>query len=254
MIELEGKVSWQYGKSEPTSPDAALVESIRMLKGRITDWTDIFYHMAAMLGKETQLQFSTEGSHFHTKWAGLAKSTIERRLRDQGAGTFGPSHPILERTAALKDSFIVGDTNNWMETTPDMMEWGSRLGYSIVHETGGGDGFAGDAIDDVLNNLTNILSTVGWSKATDILKGASNKWSMPARPILVMTDTLKRKVKKAFTKAIWEAGQKAHFKTAIEEDGGGAAGAADILASALSASEDADPADIGEDIINKEEY
>ena len=67
-------------------------------------------------------QFDTEGAAGDTPWVALAPATEEIRKRKG----FGPSHPILEQTGDLRDSFRASGAGHIEEFGPDSGMWGSR--------------------------------------------------------------------------------------------------------------------------------
>lgn len=224
MFNVHASVSWQYGNYQPASdPNAALDVSVRMMQGLVTDWSPTFRKIATkVLEPEVQKQFKREGRNFGPGWEELADATVKRR---------GSDHPILDETGEMRNSFTQGDSNQIEIITPDTMDWGSSLPRSLFHQTGTGGGYRSD------------LTAVPLKRLGVMLRGMFGGRSMPARPIIEMTDTLERKIKRQFTRDVWYEGKAAHFAMTDEdgamgggeEDLGGASEALGDLGEALGA-------------------
>jgi hypothetical protein len=226
VFKVVGSVSWQYGGYAPgTDPNAALDLSLRMLKGRLSDFTDTLREVATQVFEpEVEAQFRSEGGRFGTPWQELSPLTVRRR-KQKGLGP----HPILIESGALIGSFLEADPNHFQMITPTTLQWGSSLPRSLFHQTGTRFRFRADLRQKGWGASTNFLA-----KLTTKLEAGGYVGSMPARPIFAMTESMTRKVKSVFTQAIYKAGQDAHFRTRGWEGISGAAGTLDAFGAGIS--------------------
>lgn len=193
---------------------AALNESFRNAKDAITDWSGPFGQvMDTVFEPEIAKQFDSEGERLLDEpWVPLAESTQASRKK-KGVD---PDHPILEVTGLLKRSFEKDNSLNVREIAPTEAAWGSAVPYSLFHQTGTQKGLrAGLRRGSSLTRLGEFahISVLPFNQIMD-----SFGEGMPARQIIVMDEPLGVKVKKVFTKSVYDALRSAHFKTLADEE------------------------------------
>ena len=114
----------------PLPGNALFLARLNQIKRRAVDMTPAMAIIMKSLELAEAHRFAAEGPD----WEPLAPSTVAYR---QSHG-FGPAHPILERTGALKDSFT-GFGDGTSIASAGFMEVSSHVDYAIYHQDGMGN-------------------------------------------------------------------------------------------------------------------
>lgn len=127
MLELRFDLSWNYQgrKGKETLFHTAIGNFLTAMK----DWSPALRSMIEeVLEPSVDERFNSSGLG---EWAPLAPNTVKRK----------GSTEILFTSGRLKSSFTSGSGDNVSDVTRSSLRWGSRLPYSLFHQTGTRSGF-----------------------------------------------------------------------------------------------------------------
>ena len=186
---LDFRLKWQYeGKTGEikAGQESLFHRAFVNLRHEMMDWSPAFEIIAEdVLTPFVEQQFEKEGAAGGMRWADLAPATLEAREY--------PGRTILYQTGALLRSFVEKGGEHEETITPKKLIWGSRVPYSLFHQTGTGKGF---------------------QQASGVPTGPGTGRGMPMRKILSFTDQLKHKMGRTMSGRIAQVARQIGFRVA----------------------------------------
>lgn len=186
---LDFRLKWEYqGKSGEikAGQESLFHRAFVNLRHDLMDWSPAFEIIAEdILTPFVSEQFVDQGAPGGVTWQKLVASTVDRRG--------GSDYPILINSGALLRSFVEQGGEHEQTITPKKLLWGSRVPYSLFHQTGTGKGF---------------------QRASGIPTGPGTGRGMPMRKILAFTDELKHKMASTMRGRITQVARQIGFRVA----------------------------------------
>ena len=186
---LDFRLKWQYqGRTGEikAGQESLFHRAFVNLRHEMMDWSPAFEIIAEdVLTPFVEQQFEKEGAAGGLRWAELAPATLEAREY--------PGRTILYQSGALLRSFVEKGGEHEETITPKKLLWGSRVPYSLFHQTGTGKGF---------------------QRASGVPTGVGTGRGMPMRKILSFTDKMKQKMARTMTGRIAQVARQIGFRVA----------------------------------------